>query len=153
MLEHHGFISIATVELLGFSGITLVSLLIIAGELSRGCSSIIEAELQSLSWSLKALRDLHIRRVIIESSCAGAREALLHPELFPLLQPLLVEISQCLMYFDEWSLEYVVPERNKIASLIAQSVTSGHRYQSYLASGGPAWLENSIREEASFVGL
>lgn len=118
-----------------------------------GCSSIIEIELQVLSWSLHSLKDIRVRRVIIESSFVGARDALIHPENFLLLQPLIFEIPQTLNSFVDWSLEYISPECNKVALLIAQSVTSGHRYQSYLATGGPHWLDLTIREEASFADL
>lgn len=60
---------------------------------------------------------------------------------------------QILNTFDVWSLEYVVSERNKVDMLIAKSVTSGHRYLSYLATGGPQWLDITIREEASLGDL
>ncbi|CAN6910082.1 unnamed protein product, partial [Brassica oleracea] len=53
---------------------------------------------------------------------------------------LLQSIMHSLLHFDEWSLEYVVLERNQAATLIAVSVTRDHRYQSYVARGGPSWL-------------
>ncbi|KAL0737291.1 hypothetical protein Bca4012_013501 [Brassica carinata] len=90
-----------------------------------GCSSICETELQVLFWSLQALKDLRVRRVIIESSFAGARDSLLHPENFQMLQTLIVDIIQIVNSFVEWSLEYVVLERNRVAMLIASSVPSG----------------------------
>ncbi|RID59055.1 hypothetical protein BRARA_F02304, partial [Brassica rapa] len=38
-----------------------------------------EASLQSLNWTVLALKDLHIKRVILETSCSASREALLQP--------------------------------------------------------------------------
>ncbi|KAF2605242.1 hypothetical protein F2Q70_00028030 [Brassica cretica] len=80
-----------------------------------GHTSCIEAELQSLLWSIRALIDLRIKWVVIESSLTQVREALLKPD--------------------------------EIANAIALSVTRDHRYQSYVATGGPTWLSSLLREE------
>lgn len=77
-----------------------------------------------------------------------AREALLHPEKYPHLRGLVHPIINALQYFQEWSLEHVAPERNRVAQVIATSVTRDHRYQSYVATGGPRWLNDCIRREA-----
>ncbi|KAH0870147.1 hypothetical protein HID58_077169, partial [Brassica napus] len=42
-----------------------------------------------------------------------------------------------------------IPEGvNSLAFEIAASVTTGLRYQSYIASGGPFWLSPAIRNQA-----
>lgn len=38
-------------------------------------------------------------------------------------------------------------ERNQSAERIARSVTEEHRYQSYIARGGPIWLKNLLTSE------
>ena len=45
-------------------------------------------------------------------------------------------------------MEHVEPDSNRAASLIASSVTKEHRYQSYVASGGPSWLQALLNQEA-----
>lgn len=48
-----------------------------------GRTSCIEAELQSLLWSIRALIDLRIKWVVIESSLTQVREALLKSDEYP----------------------------------------------------------------------
>ncbi|CAN7101106.1 unnamed protein product [Brassica rapa subsp. narinosa] len=112
-----------------------------------GHTSNIEAELQSLLWSIRALIDLTIKWVIIESSLTQVREALLKPHEYPEWRHLIDTISVLLNEFDGVSLEHVVASRNRIANSIALSVTRDHRYQSYVATGGPTWLSSLLREE------
>ncbi|KAF3587854.1 hypothetical protein F2Q69_00027460 [Brassica cretica] len=110
-------------------------------------TSIIEAELQSLLWSIRALIDLRIKSVVIESSLIQVREALLKPHEHLEWRHLIDTITGLLNEFDGVSLEHVVAGRNKIASSIAQSVTSDHRYQSYVATGDHTWLSSLLRKE------
>lgn len=42
-------------------------------------------------------------------------------------------------------------EGNNVARLIADSVTADQRLQSYVASGGPSWLQNLIEYEADVL--
>ncbi|KAG5399643.1 hypothetical protein IGI04_014250, partial [Brassica rapa subsp. trilocularis] len=58
-----------------------------------GHTSNIEAELQSLLWSIRALIDLRIKWVIIESSLTYVREALLKPHEYPEWRHLIDTIS------------------------------------------------------------
>lgn len=39
-------------------------------------------------------------------------------------------------------------ESNKVAPMIALSVTKDRHYQSYVASGGPSWVRNLLEHEA-----
>lgn len=106
------------------------------------------ADLCSLLWSIKAMRDLRVNKIIFESSSAILRESFLNPLLHPQAWPMVSNIHHALEGFAEWRVEHVVPESNKVASLIAVSVTSEHRYQSYVASGGPSWLQTLLEREA-----
>lgn len=49
--------------------------------------------------------------------------------------------------FQDWSVDYVKPERNRAALSIANSVTKNLRSQSYVASGGHFWLTHLLEEE------
>ncbi|KAF3515831.1 hypothetical protein DY000_02059540 [Brassica cretica] len=84
-------------------------------------SSNLEADLTSLCWSAKDLHTLHRNRVIMEISSAHTLEALNNPQWFPGL----------------------------VAEKIAVSVTKDGRFQSYIARGGPSWLNDTILEDAS----
>ncbi|WZZ00811.1 hypothetical protein YC2023_073139 [Brassica napus] len=88
-----------------------------------GHTSNIEAELQSLLWSIRALIDLTIKWVIIESSLTQVREALLKPHEYPEWRHLIDTISVLLNEFDGVSLEHVVASRNRIANSIALTPT------------------------------
>ena len=44
-------------------------------------------------------------------------------------------------------------EGNKGATLRANSVTSDHRLQSYVATGGPSWLQHPIAQESAMLPL
>ncbi|WZZ24071.1 hypothetical protein YC2023_007472 [Brassica napus] len=46
-------------------------------------------------------------------------------------------------------LEHVSLDKNSVAINIVISVTIDHRYQSYLANGGPRWLKSTIGAEAA----
>lgn len=49
--------------------------------------------------------------------------------------------------------DFAKTSRNLAALSIATSVTSDHRSQSYVASGGPLWLNNLLFKEASATTL
>ncbi|KAH0891870.1 hypothetical protein HID58_054299 [Brassica napus] len=50
--------------------------------------------------------------------------------------------------FSLWNSSYAHLEGNRCAHEIALSVTRDHRYQSYIARGGPFWLRALTLEEA-----
>lgn len=108
----------------------------------------LDADLCSLLWSIKAMRDLRVNKIIFESSSSILRESFLNPLLHPQAWPMVSNILHILEGFGEWRVEHVVPESNKVASLIAVSVTNDHHYQSYVASGGPSWLRTLLEREA-----
>lgn len=58
------------------------------------------------------------------------------------------ETSSRLRHLQDWSFHHCVQERNIVAQEVAKSVTNDHRYHSYIAAGGPSWLQHSIEREA-----
>ncbi|XP_048599635.1 uncharacterized protein LOC125579819 [Brassica napus] len=118
----------------------------------RSFSSIptkLEAELLSFTWAIDCLSDLRCDRVVFESSSYLAGEAILMPEKFLGYQDLLGYICFKLTNFNLWNISYVHLEGNRCAHEIALSVTRDHRYQSYIARGGPFWLRALTLEEAT----
>ncbi|CAN7040727.1 unnamed protein product, partial [Brassica rapa subsp. trilocularis] len=69
------------------------------------------------------------------SSCSETRE-------------IVGNICDLVQRFQHWSLDHVLETRNVLAQRIATSVTVDHRYQSYIALGGPNWLKELIAYEA-----
>lgn len=112
-------------------------------------ASPLTAELQALLWSVESLASHRFQRVIFETSSCDLRMALLRPELFHQFHALISAIMRRLRSFLEWSVDFVKIPRNVAARSIATSVTSDLRSQSYVASGGPLWLNDLLLKEAS----
>lgn len=108
----------------------------------------LEAELLSFSWAIDGARDLRFDRVVFESSSYLAGEAILRPEEFPSYQDLLTNIRCKLEGFRLWNISFSPLSGNRVAHEIALSVTRDHRYQSYVAHGGPFWLRALIQVDA-----
>lgn len=109
----------------------------------------IEAGLATFEWSLKAAHDLKVKKISLEISSPILWEALSIPDRFPNLG---FEISKSLRLmhdFDQCQLSLVPSVVNIIAEDIAVSVTRDHRYQSYIATGGPSWLSSMINLQAA----
>ncbi|XP_048622987.1 uncharacterized protein LOC125592036 [Brassica napus] len=99
------------------------------------------AALISLLWSINDLRSLRMDKIIFETSSYCLRDVFLHPVANAPHRQLITANLNSLKGFVDWIVEHVVPDNNKVASLIAASVTKEHRYQSYVASGGPSWCK------------
>lgn len=85
--------------------------------------------------------------IIFEASAEEIRAIFLAPGDFPHLSRDINQINSLLEFIEFWRLDHAVVERNVAANLIEQSVTTGHRCQSYIALQGPAWLHSSLTLE------
>lgn len=112
-------------------------------------SSNLEADLISLCWTAKDLHTLHWNRVIMEISSAHTLEALNNPQWFPGLSNTIEQTRQALNCFQNCYVEVVNADTNRVAEKIAASVTKDGRFQSYIARGGPSWLNDIILAEVS----
>ncbi|KAG5385312.1 hypothetical protein IGI04_036782 [Brassica rapa subsp. trilocularis] len=138
-----------TVEVLGLLVTRMVKLSSIVKASFSNVSNPLEADLCSLLWSIEAMRSLRMNKVVFESSSVSLRDAFLYPSYdFP-TWPLVLNIRHAFDGFGEWRVEHVIPVSNKVASMIALSVTTDLHYQSYVASGGPSWLRNLLEQEAA----
>lgn len=103
-----------------------------------------EACLYALLWATECMSDLHHQYVIFESSTIETRQMMMNPALYPWLGPLVSDINVLLSRIGIWRLDHVLARNNMVANAIASSVTSGHRYQSYIAAKGPYWLQQTL---------
>lgn len=92
------------------------------------------------------MTSLRVVKVFSETSSEVLRDSFLHPSTHQSICLLVSEIFHRLKGFREWRLEHVGQDRNRVASLIA--ITRDHRYQSYVATGGPSWLQGLLDQEA-----
>ncbi|KAF2542687.1 hypothetical protein F2Q68_00030625 [Brassica cretica] len=90
-----------------------------------GSSSKTESDLRSLHWAVQAMGDLRYKKIL--------------------------KILELLYCFEKWTIFHVSDQKNKVAKTIAESVISGSRVQSYVASGSPRWLHQMILEDARSV--
>lgn len=60
-----------------------------------------------------------------------------------------MELQPVLNNIEEWEGVTVTRDSNRVAFLIAASVTKENRLQSYVAQGNPSWLRNLIAEETT----
>ncbi|KAL0789900.1 hypothetical protein Bca101_006146 [Brassica carinata] len=113
--------------------------------------SLEEAELWAILWAVESMKSLRLDNIIFESSFAHARRVLYNGDgqvCAPKSSRVSYSIRSQLHLLRGWSLNHILPARNSIALRIAESVTSDHRYQSYIARNGPSWLQHAIAGEA-----
>ncbi|KAH0929396.1 hypothetical protein HID58_015123 [Brassica napus] len=108
-----------------------------------------EADLYSMLWAVESMRDLRQHHVSFESSSPELRQILLNPYHFNHFHHLVSAIMYNLQAIEGWSIHHTSLECNSAAGAIAASVTTGRRYQSYVASNGPAWLHTLLTVEAA----
>lgn len=113
-----------------------------------GISSLRQAEQITLSWAVAAIKDIRWQRVIMEVSSPRLQDLLFDPRGLRDQSPWALEIHNALLTFEMGCFNLVSMEANTLAKDIATSVTRDHRYQSYVAFKGPAWLEERILQEA-----
>ncbi|KAF3502360.1 hypothetical protein F2Q69_00040656 [Brassica cretica] len=114
-----------------------------------GVQSQMEAELLGFKFAVESMISTHQCGVILESHYQLVREAMLFPQRYVLVHGLVDSIHMMLTDLDGWQCVHVMEERNKPASEIAQSVINENRLSSYIARGGPRWLQLRLCAEAT----
>ncbi|EOA36657.1 hypothetical protein CARUB_v10011946mg, partial [Capsella rubella] len=107
-------------------------------------SNRISAELSCVLWCLISLHEMHIDSVEVWLDCHAVIEALDAPILWPKYRSTLNKIFQVIRVIGEVSFHLSSPKANNLAREIACSVTRDGRFTSYLALGGPSWLQDRI---------
>lgn len=100
-------------------------------------------------WAVESMGNLHKQNFLIESSDIVTRNIMMAPHKFPSVYHLVSAIIITSQAIEGWSLNHVALECNSTAVAIATSVTTGQRYQSYVAANGPAWLLHLLSTEAA----
>lgn len=107
-----------------------------------------DAELLGLQWAVKDMVNTHQHNIIFDSSCGLARDTFLNISNHIEQAPITNEIKYMLCSLQDWSFHHSDQRKNTIAQEIAVSVTSDHRYHSYIAVGAPSWLSRRVASEA-----
>lgn len=107
-----------------------------------------EAELRAINWAVCDMVSTRQQKIIFESSCVLARDILIAPSEFSEMGHFTNDIHFHLSALQEWSFHHCEQKRNVIAQELATSVTTDHRYHSYIVRGGPTWLLQRIENEA-----
>ncbi|KAG7585295.1 Ribonuclease H domain [Arabidopsis thaliana x Arabidopsis arenosa] len=107
----------------------------------------VAAELFCILWCLRSLHNVRIHSCEIWSDYSAAIRALEQPANWPKYRSLLNKIAQVIQVMRDVNFKISSPKANTLARDIACSVTRKGRFNSYLASGGPAWLQSRIEAE------
>lgn len=108
------------------------------------------AELRVLIWVLQSLRDLYVQEVVIGSDFGALVDALKRPLEWPKYRWLVQQVVGLTGAFSMVCFEIETVSSNFVAREIAKSVLRNGLFQSYLALGGPSWLQDRIRRESAF---
>ncbi|KAH0866981.1 hypothetical protein HID58_074003, partial [Brassica napus] len=76
------------------------------------------------------------------------KDILIAPSEFSEMGHFTNDIHFHLSALQDWSFHHCEQKRNVIAQELATSVTTDHRYHSYIVLGGPTWLLQRIVNEA-----
>ncbi|EOA15394.1 hypothetical protein CARUB_v10006595mg, partial [Capsella rubella] len=104
----------------------------------------IAAELSCIYWSLCSLRDMRFTSCEVWTDCHAAWEAITHTLAWPKYSSQTTKIWQVIQVMRKVSFHLSSPKANLLAKEIACSVTRDGRLTSYMALGGPAWLQDRI---------
>lgn len=111
-------------------------------------SSRIDADLQSLSWALRCLKDHNLNKLIIASQAHDLLGAILRPKAWLSYTYQVSVIKKPLFRLNEWRIAIEESSLNRGAHLIAQNVTRDDRRQSYVAVRTPVWLKRLFDDES-----
>ncbi|CAL9217852.1 unnamed protein product [Arabidopsis halleri] len=112
----------------------------------------IAAELKCIRWALQSLHELRIHSCELWSDCSAVISALQKPDDWPKYRSQLNKIFQVIQVMREVKFMLSSPKANSVAREIACSVTRDGRLRSYLALGGPSWLQDCIARDRARGG-
>ena len=112
-----------------------------------GIDSLLEAKHLGLVWAIESIASHKINKVIFEVEAPELVGVTMRPRAWPAFRGFVAEILGVLQRLGEWELQSISRESNKCDFLIARSVTTEQRLQSYVAQGEPEWLRRCFDEE------
>lgn len=110
-------------------------------------TSAFDAKIKSWEWALESMHSLNMEKVIFGASTLEIIQALHNPNHWPAL---VSHITPLLLFSGtkpHWLLSFESTMSNLGATMIATSVTSDLRLNSYVASGSPFWMTGFFTEE------
>lgn len=99
-----------------------------------------EASFESWSWAFVCLSTLHFNAIIFAGEDHDLIGAISKPSAWPSLKFYSCNALSMLNDFQDWKVQLQSHHQFKGAKLIADSVLSGDRFQSYISVGFPSWL-------------
>ncbi|KAL0797169.1 hypothetical protein Bca101_068546 [Brassica carinata] len=105
------------------------------------------AEFRCVIWAMMSLSDLGVINATIASDYNKVVEAIKSPLQWPHFRTLLQQITKFKEKFVSITFEGKRVQANGVARVIARSVLKDGRFQSYLALGGPSWLQDRLVRE------
>lgn len=116
----------------------------------RAFSNIIsrhDVKLVSLLWAIDSMGSHRLNHVFVATEDSDLIGSVLRPKAWPSFRLQRDLILNVLSRIPEWRLIFEGTSANRGASLIAKSVTSDGRLQSYVAAGYPSWMSNVFCDE------
>lgn len=116
--------------------------------------SLTEAKLQCLLWAINIMSELKISQVVFSTEAYELIiGAVIRAKACPSFAFQASEINLALSKIRKWKLHVKTAATNLSAYLIAQSASFGPRIHSYMASGAPFWLRNTLDNDMAFESL
>lgn len=106
-----------------------------------------EAKLKTVLWAIKSMASHNINQVFFAFQDPELLGAVLRPNAWPSFRYHSLELFGALRVIQVWRFLLEVSSANRGANLIAKSVTSDCRLQSYVATGHPSWLDSVFSNE------
>lgn len=93
------------------------------------------------------MREHRRSRVIFALNDPCLIEMITRPRRWPSLKPQGLQLMERLHGLEWWRFQKEERVTNRVADLIARSVTKDRRTRSYVASGSPSWLNHIFNSE------
>ncbi|XP_013690321.2 uncharacterized protein LOC106394286 [Brassica napus] len=113
----------------------------------NGVSSLLETRRLGLIWAAESMNSHRLQKVCFELEDYELVGSVNKPKAWPALRAYGEELRDALNKVTDWKVSSVKRVANKVAFMIARSVTKERRYQSYVAPGSPSWLRSLLAEE------
>ena len=114
--------------------------------------SAIETEAEAIRWALQTVVSFGYRSVIMETDSLLLAQMLNgEEEVWPLLQPIIQDISTMLSRSEGYEVRYYPRSGNKSADRIAKETTTFTSFVPKLYSMVPKWLSSCVMADKPFV--
>ena len=106
-----------------------------------------EATFKALMWTVDSMASHKVNRVIIAMEDKSSMGMIVRPKAWPNFRFEALKVLKILSKIEWWRIGGEERCTNRGTFLIAQSVTKGRRYHSYVAQGSPNWLHALFESE------